>query len=101
MGVMAYSREVLRVLWEFAQIVPVLAGKKPKKKDKASLATLFEDSVARSPHNIMLLFEGRQWTYSEFNVEVNQLAHLLAARGVKQGDLTARVTSPTSTLHLS
>ena len=89
MGVMAYSREVLRVLWEFAQIVPVLAGKKPKKADKASLATLFEDSVARSPHNIMLLFEGRQWTYSEFNAEVNQLAHLLAARGVKQGDCVA------------
>jgi citronellyl-CoA synthetase len=89
MGVMAYSREVLRVLWEFAQIVPVLAGKKPKKEDKASLATLFEDSVARSPHNIMLLFEGRQWTYSEFNAEVNQLAHLLAARGVKQGDCVA------------
>ena len=89
MGVMAYSREVLRVLWEFAQIVPVLAGKKPKKEDKASLATLFEDSVARSPHNIMLLFEGRQWTYSEFNTEVNQLAHLLAARGVKQGDCVA------------
>ena len=37
----------------------------------------------------MLLFEGRKWTYSEFNAEVNQLAHLLAARGVKQGDSVA------------
>ena len=89
MGVMAYSREVLRVLWEFAQIVPVLAGKKPKRDEKASLATVFEDSVARSPNNIMLLFEGRKWTYSEFNAEVNQLAHLLAARGVKRGDSVA------------
>ena len=89
MSVMAYSREVLRVLWEFAHIVPILAGKKPKKEDKASLASIFEGSVARSPHNIMLLFEGRQWTYGEFNAEVNQLAHLLMARGIKQGDCVA------------
>ena len=37
----------------------------------------------------MLLFEGRQWTYAEFNAEVNKLAHLLAARGLERGDTVA------------
>ena len=89
MGVLAYSREMMRVLGEFAQIVPVLAGKKPKKEDRASLGAIFEDSVARNPQSVMLLFEGRQWTYSEFNAEVNQLAHMLQARGIKRGDCVA------------
>ena len=89
MGVLTYSREMIRVLGEFAQIVPVLAGKKPKKEDRASLGTIFEDSVARNPQSAMLLFEGRQWTYSEFNAEVNQLAHMLQARGIKRGDCVA------------
>ncbi len=86
---MTELREVVRVLGEFAQIVPVLAGKKPQKEDRASLGTVFEDSVARNPQNLMLLFEGRQWTYGEFNAEVNQLARLLHERGIKRGDCVA------------
>ena len=31
----------------------------------------------------------REWTYRAFNEEVNQLAHLLADRGIKRGDTVA------------
>ncbi len=50
---------------------------------------MFEDTVERYPDNSMLLFEGRHWTYAEFNAEVNQLAHLLSDRGVVRGDTVA------------
>lgn len=90
MGVAANINEVLRVLGEFARVVPTLATlKKPAKDEKASLGTVFEDSVARNPDNVLMLFEGRQWTYQQFNTEVNQLAHLLQAHGIKRGDCVA------------
>jgi citronellyl-CoA synthetase len=89
MGMLADVREVLRVLGEFPHILSATTFKIPADDDPASLGSMFEDTVARYPDNIMLLFEGRQWTYSEFNAEVNQLAHLLKARGVKRGDCVA------------
>lgn len=90
MGFATNLREVVRVLGEFSRIAPTMATiKKPTKDEKASLGTVFEDSVARHPQNLLLLFEGRQWTYQEFNAEVNQLAHLLQARGIKRGDCVA------------
>jgi acyl-CoA synthetase (AMP-forming)/AMP-acid ligase II len=50
---------------------------------------VFEDTVSRYPDNIMLIFEDRQWTYSQFNGEVNQLARALASKGISRGDTVA------------
>lgn len=89
MGMMANVREVFRVLGEFPHILPAMTFKMPAEDAPGSLGSMFEDTVARYPDNTMMLFEGRQWTYCEFNTEVNQLAHLLKARGVKRGDCVA------------
>ncbi|MEH6567503.1 MAG: long-chain-acyl-CoA synthetase [Halioglobus sp.] len=89
MALFPKSREVVRVLNEFRKIAPALAFKMPEDDEKTSLGTLFEDTVDRYPNNVMLLCEGRQWTYAEFNAEVNRLAHLLDERGVVRGDTVA------------
>jgi citronellyl-CoA synthetase len=89
MSILAKSREVLRVLGEMASAVPALGYRFPGRDEKVSLGSVFEDTVARHPDNIMLLFEGRQWTYSEFNVQVNQLARVLESLGVTRGDAVA------------
>ena len=43
---------------------------------------LFEAQVARTPQSPALAFAGRVLTYAELNARANQLAHLLAKRGV-------------------
>ena len=87
MSLIAKSREVTRVLAEFAQIAPIMANAKMPESDALlSTGAMFEDTVERYPENTMLICEGRQWTYREFNAEVNQLAHLLAQQGVSRGD---------------
>ncbi len=82
-------REVFRVLGETRHIVPALLYKMPKSEDKASLGRLFESTVSRYPNNVLLVSEGREWSYAQFNAEVNQLAHALQARGVGRGDAVA------------
>jgi citronellyl-CoA synthetase len=89
MSMLAKAREFTRVVKEFAKVVPALGYKLAEVDEKVSLGALFEDTVAKHPNNIMLLFEGRQWTYGEFNSEVNQLAHLLQSRGIARGDTVA------------
>ena len=89
MTMLSKVREVARVLGEMRKVIPALGYKMPGLESKDSLGLLFEQTVARCPDNTMLLFEGRQWTYREFNEEVNQLAHLLTERGVKRGDTVA------------
>ena len=89
MGMMADLREVFRVLGEFPHLLSAMTFKMPAADEPGSLGSMFEDTVARYPDNTMLLFEGRQWTYAEFNAQVNQLAHLLKARGIKRGDCVA------------
>ncbi|RLA56607.1 MAG: long-chain-acyl-CoA synthetase, partial [Gammaproteobacteria bacterium] len=89
MSFLAKRREALRVVKEFSKIVPALGYRMADKDKKVSLGALFEDTVARYPDNIMLLFEGDQWSYGEFNAEVNKLAHLMRERGVARGDTVA------------
>ena len=84
------TREFFRVMGEMASVMPVLLRYRPPgDTDQASLGAVFEDTVARFPDNTMLLFEGRQWTYREFNGEVNQFARLLVSKGISRGDTVA------------
>lgn len=89
MNAISKLREVLRVLGEVRHILPAVNFKMPASEIQASFGSMFQDSVAAYPNNVMLLCEGRQWTFAEFNVEVNRLAHLLDARGVKRGECVA------------
>ena len=89
MSLMSQLSEIARVLSEFRQILPVVRYKLPGADECKSLGSMFEQTVADYSDSTMLLFEGRQWTYAEFNREVNQLAHLLQSRGVNRGDCVA------------
>ncbi len=89
MSLLAKSREMRRVMGEMASVIPALGFRMAGEDDLVSLGAVFEDTAARYPDNTMLLFEGREWTYSEFNAEVNQLARVLEGMGVKRGDTVA------------
>jgi citronellyl-CoA synthetase len=91
MSMLDSTREVFRVLGEMRKVLPALRYKMPRDEEQFSLGALFEDTATQYPDNIMLLFEGRQWTYRQFNEEVNRLAHLLRSTGVEKGDSVALI----------
>jgi len=89
MSVLSNVKEFFRVL---GQIKPAMAAKKydfALPEDKRSFGARFQQSAQIYPDNTMLVFEGREWTYRQFNEEVNQLAHLLKQRGLTRGDVVA------------
>jgi long-chain acyl-CoA synthetase len=56
-----------------------------------NLRDLLEHRAAQSPNKVFLFSEadGRRFTYDEFDRAVNRAANLLAANGVKQGDVVS------------
>ena len=89
MGVFANARETLRVVSDVARALPVLLAKLPESNDPASIAMVLEETVARQPDRNMIVFEGREVSWGEFNQLANSLAHALVERGVKRGDCVA------------
>ncbi len=89
MGILVGSRETIRVLGEAIRLAPNLGYSMAEDDEKTSLGAVFEATVDRAPNNVMLLFEDRQWTYAEFNREVNKFAHLLEQGGVSRRDNVA------------
>lgn len=60
-----------------------------KREDTLCIGRLFENMAARQPNRPFLLFEGRTWSYSEFNAWVNRLANSFKSKGVQRGDCVA------------
>jgi len=79
-------KEFFRVTKEFLKLMPVLAVKPTSNEDTVSMATVLEGTVAKYADRSMIIFEGRELTWGEFNALTNQFAHALMARGVKRGD---------------
>ena len=79
-------KEFFRVTKEFLKLMPVLAVKPTSNEDTVSMATVLEGTVAKYTDRSMIIFEGRELTWGEFNALTNQFAHALMARGVKRGD---------------
>jgi natural product biosynthesis luciferase-like monooxygenase protein len=48
----------------------------------ATLQTLFETQVARTPDAVALVFEGQSLTYADLNARANRAAHVLRGMGV-------------------
>ena len=48
-----------------------------------SIVQLFEAQVAKTPHNLAVVFEAEQLTYAQLNSQANQLARYLKKQGVK------------------
>ena len=86
MSVFASLKEIVRVLNEIRQSRAAIGFKMPALDEAISLGVIFEESVRRHGNLPALEFEGRRWTYTELNQEINRLAHLLKAQGVKQGE---------------
>lgn len=58
-------------------------------RDRLTIATLVEDHAARRPDYPALVFEGREWTYADFNAAANRYARVLSAAGIGSGDVVA------------
>ena len=54
-----------------------------------SVGPKVEETAAKFGNRTMLLFEGRQVTWGEFNALANQYAHALKARGIGHGDIVS------------
>ncbi|MBF2755321.1 MAG: long-chain-acyl-CoA synthetase [Gammaproteobacteria bacterium AqS3] len=82
-------REVFRVLGEVPNIIPALTYKLAEEDEPVSLGRVFEETVEGAPDSPMLIFGDREWSYGEFNGEVNRLAAVLVQKGVSRGDTIA------------
>jgi len=50
------------------------------------LRTWIEDKVSRNHDRVFLIFEGREYTYGEFDGNVNRVANVLSGLGIGRGD---------------
>ncbi|MBE7174551.1 MAG: amino acid adenylation domain-containing protein, partial [Williamsia sp.] len=66
------------------QLVVQFNDTKRKENEPATIVTLFEEQVVRTPDAPALVFEDHQLTYFQLNERANQLAWHLKARGVKR-----------------
>ncbi|GAM30565.1 putative very-long-chain acyl-CoA synthetase [Acinetobacter calcoaceticus] len=62
-------------------------------KDRLSTGYILEMTSSRYPENKFLIFEDKHWSYQEFNMWVNRIAHLLKKQGVRAGDCVALMFS--------
>jgi len=76
---------------EEAQVLRQASGPRAEYESEASLAELFERQAERTPEQIAVIHEEKQFTYRELNARANQLAHYLRSRGVKPESLVALV----------
>jgi fatty-acyl-CoA synthase len=56
---------------------------------RQTLGDTLRRTARRSPDRLALLFEGRTWTYTQLDTEVNRVAHGLAGLGIAKGDRVA------------
>ncbi|MFI9451999.1 amino acid adenylation domain-containing protein [Amycolatopsis sp. NPDC052450] len=61
----------------------------------ATLASLIDEQVARTPHATAVVFEGEVLTYHEFDTRARRVARALAGRGIGPGS-TVALTIPRS-----
>jgi long-chain acyl-CoA synthetase len=57
-----------------------------------NLAETLTQSAAKYPDKTALVFEGRRWTYQQWNRWVNKTAHAYRAAGIGKGDHVALLT---------
>jgi fatty-acyl-CoA synthase len=57
-----------------------------------NLAAILTQAAGKWPDKLALVFEGRRWTYAQWNRWVNKTAHAFRAAGVGKGDRVAFLT---------
>jgi len=68
---------VIKGLWNLTTLKPDALG---------SIGARFADLARQHPDRPALIFEGRRWTYREFNAWANRIAHALNQAGIQSGD---------------
>ncbi len=66
----------MRGVWTLARFKPDQMG---------SIGQRFADLAASQPDHLAMIFEGRRWTYAEFNAWANRIAQTLSAEGIQPG----------------
>jgi len=83
-------REYLSTLKEFVGVLRNRRYLAPRPGDTIdSVGLKLEEAAARFGDRTMILFEGRQITWREFNELANRFAHALKARGIGHGDIVS------------
>ncbi len=83
-------REYFSTLREFVGLLRNRKHLAPRSLDTLdSVGLKVEQTAERLGDRTMLLFEGRQITWREFNAMANQFAHALKARGIGHGDIVS------------
>jgi fatty-acyl-CoA synthase len=57
-----------------------------------NLAAILTQAALKWPDKVALVFEGRRWTYGQWNRWVNKAAHAFRAAGIGKGDRVAFLT---------
>ncbi|CAM2828224.1 non-ribosomal peptide synthetase [Prescottella defluvii] len=71
-----------RLFTDAAEVLGDLATAAPAPESAATLASLFDEQVARTPDAVALEFDGVTLTYADFDARANRLARHLISRGV-------------------
>ncbi len=80
----------LRMLPELPTVLRGLGRLATLKPDKqGSIAALIEAHARKRPQSLALVFEGRRWSYAEFNAAANRVARVLQSKGITAGDAVA------------
>ena len=79
-------KEIFSTTIDLARVIPVTKAKLPDNDDFESMGLVLEETAAKYPNHIMIIFEGEEITWSEFNGKTNALARAMLDRGVKKGD---------------
>ncbi|CRK92993.1 CLUMA_CG006481, isoform A [Clunio marinus] len=58
-------------------------------RKNTSICDLFEENCKKYPNKACLVFEGREWTFSEINDFKNRIANVFHQHGFKHGDKVA------------
>ena len=83
-------REYFATLKEFIGVLRNRRVLAPRPLDTIdSVGLKVEETAARFGERTMILFEGRQITWSEFNELANRYAHALKSRGIGHGDIVS------------
>lgn len=67
------------------------AAQRVKPNDAYTIADRLEEQAKAAPENTFLIYQGQHYSYAEVDKRANQVANLVASRGLLAGDVCAMV----------
>ncbi|KAI9247630.1 hypothetical protein BY458DRAFT_560336 [Sporodiniella umbellata] len=72
-----------------------------EKQDKLHYYFRFKEQAKANPNGLFVIFEGREYTYSQIEKASNRLAHWLMAQQVKKGDIVCMMLQNHPTFYIT